>query len=69
MIILKAFKRKEKIMSFNMDYIRWADWCIYWKDQNCLKTCAKCLWSDLGGYPINQECQFYKDKHTNLTNS
>ena len=49
--------------------IKWADYCVYWKNMYCVLHKTKCLWSDLGGYPINQECQFYKEKYKNLTNT
>ena len=41
--------------------IKWADYCCYWYKQFCLLKFEKCFWSDLGGYPINEECQFYKE--------
>lgn len=51
-----------------VDEIKWADWCKYWIHEICPMTQTKCLWSDLGGYPINHECQFYTREHKNLTN-
>ena len=51
-----------------INQIKWADWCKYWVHEICPMTQTKCSWSDLGGYPINQECQFYTREHKNLTN-
>ena len=50
------------------DSIHWADYCIEWDNMYCKLIKQKCPWSDLGGYPINQTCQFYKNARKNLTN-
>ena len=52
----------------NNSEIRWADYCSYWCQQFCLLKFKKCPWSDLGGYPIIEKCQFYKNKDKKLTN-
>ena len=41
--------------------INWADYCVYWHNQFCLLKIDKCPWSYLGGYPIIENCQFFKD--------
>jgi hypothetical protein len=51
-----------------IDNIPWADYCIHWSNSICTIKKCPCPWSDIGGYPINTECQFYKNKYKNLTN-
>ena len=50
-----------------MEEIKWADYCDKWNNMYCTLSGEKCPWSDLGGYPINQSCQFYENANKNLT--
>lgn len=48
-------------MNNTIDDIKWADYCPYWYKQFCILKSDKCPWTDLGGYPIIEKCQFYEE--------